>query len=71
MSNIICQITWTEEDFINAFEQRCGRTPTEQELNDCLKNFSVKQMEYRSTEFGWDFIYDAVEKTVAKASIAS
>lgn len=68
MNKVVAQITWTEGDFINAFEHRCGRSPTEQELHDCLEKFSVKQMEDSSTEFGWGFIYDAVEKSTASAS---
>ncbi|MBQ6780135.1 MAG: hypothetical protein IJP62_02770 [Treponema sp.] len=65
MNKIIAQITWTEQDFIDAFEERFGSLPSEQELSNCLENFSAKQMEDKSTEFGWDFIYDAVEKSTA------
>ena len=62
LNEVIVQITWTVRDVCDAFCKQFGREPTEQELSACLESFSAKQLEERSTEFGWDFIYDAVEK---------
>ncbi len=63
MSNIICQITWTEEDLRNAFFEKYNRFPTQEELYACIHNLNCSNLQDRSIEFGWDFIHNAVAKT--------
>lgn len=62
MNNIICQITWTEQDIIDAFSSKYSREPTAEELSECIKKLSVKDFQDRSVEFGWDFINRALCK---------
>lgn len=62
MNNIICQISWTEQDIIDAFSSEYNREPTAEELTDCIKNLSVSDLQDRSVEFGWNFINRAVCK---------
>lgn len=61
MNDIICQITWTKQDVIDAFISKYKREPTSTELSECMKNFSNRQMEDRCIEFGWDFIFNSVK----------
>ena len=62
-NEVIAQITWTVQDLRDGFEWMNGRIPTDKELAECAKKFSARQMVERSTEFGWDFIYNAVKET--------
>ena len=62
MSKIIAQITWTDQDIVDAFVSKYKRVPSEEELVSCLNSFSAKQIEDRSIEFGRDFIIEAINK---------
>lgn len=69
MSDILCQITWTEQDLTDAFRSEHHREPTETELAECARNLSVLQLQDRSVEFGWDFIRQAVRESESERTI--
>ena len=68
MNKTICQISWTEQDLIDAFVEIYNRTPSPEELSLCIKSVPARQLEERSIELGWNFIYDAVRFSNMKES---
>ncbi len=62
MDEVICNITWTRQDIYDAFIEKHQRIPSDQELTKCIHNLCPTQLQDRSIEFGWNFIYEAVEK---------
>jgi len=65
MSDIVCQIQWTKQDFIDAFLAKTNRIPTETELEKCIESFSAKQMQDSCIEYSWDFIFSSIDKVVS------
>lgn len=62
MDKVVCQISWTIQDFADAFAERKHRQPTKEELTKCIDNFSYSKLQDYSIENGWDFIYEAIDK---------
>ena len=62
MNKVVCQITWTVQDFADAFAERHHRMPTNEELTKCISNFAPTKMQDYCIENGWNFIYEAVDK---------
>lgn len=65
MNDVICQIQWTKQDFIDAFLEKMNRLPTDNELEKCIKFFSVKQMQDSCIEYSWDFIFSSIDRAIS------
>lgn len=65
MSDIVCQIQWTKQDFIDAFLEKTNRIPTASELEKCIESFPAKQMQDGCIEYSWDFIFSSIDKVVS------
>lgn len=65
MNDIICQIKWTKQDFIDAFLAKTNRFPTDNELEKCIKFFPAKQMQDSCIEYSWDFIFSSIDNCIS------
>jgi hypothetical protein len=57
---ILCTITWSDRDVAEAFREKHGREPTEQELGECLERLDDGMLEEVCIERGWSVVQDAV-----------
>lgn len=65
MNDIVCQIQWTKQDFIDAFLAKTNRIPTKTELEKCIESFPAKQMQDSCIEYSWDFIFSSIDKAIS------
>ncbi len=66
MNDVICQIQWTKQDFIDAFLEKMNRLPTDNELEKCIKFLPTKQMQDSCIEYSWDFIFNSIDKVISE-----
>ena len=60
MDKVIAKVEWTVQDVADAFSDKYGRKPANNELDILLQNLNTKGMEELATEYGWEKVNDAI-----------
>lgn len=58
------EVWWTKEDIENAFDERTGKRPTEEQIEEAVDNIDCNSMEEAMIQSGWEFIYNAVDMVI-------
>lgn len=56
----LCEIKWTVDDLLIAYERKYGHNPTDDEVNEILDRLDVKRLEEVGIEYGWEIIHEAI-----------